>query len=218
MDEPVKKFDELFYDFLRKSQPLAFLASFSMIIAVFAHSNKDIPTPVYNDAATASMMFIISFITSMLSQLAHENDVRNKEPFSPAASEALRYGTYFFFGIGVIYLLFIANEFGKSSLPIPQIVFGWFKLFVSITMIVLMRLVVVKYRENKEKPFIVGVLIAMLAIISIPTFLLGMTDVFGAFINFHIDENIQHYLNMVAIVPIIPLFLVVLIWRKKKKV
>jgi len=214
----MKKFDDLFYEFLRKSQPLAFLASFSMIIAVFAHSNKDIPIPVYNDAATASMMFIISFITSMLGQLTAENDVRNKELYPSTISEAFRYGTYFLFGIGVIYLLLVASEFSKLSLPIPQIVFGWFKLSVGIMTAAVIRLVIKRYREKNYSGLFTGFSIVGLLGFSIPSILLGAADVSGAFIPFTIDQNVQHYLTYTLYVSIGLIISGVIMMKKMKRV
>lgn len=135
MDEKVKESNKIFHEFLKNSQPLAFLASFSMIIAVFAFSNKEFGS-IYTNAVLAASMFTVSFVCSYLSQVfVHREEKEGYDkPFS--LFESIRYGTYFFFGIGVIYLILIVNEFAKSLPQIPSIVSGWIWLFAGLSLIV----------------------------------------------------------------------------------
>ncbi|AJW71746.1 hypothetical protein [Nitrosopumilus adriaticus] len=119
-----------FYDFLKKSQPLAFLGSFSMLIAVFAEPNDGMEA-VYQNAAMASFVFIFSFIFSLLSQFAIQSE--EKEGIEPTfIPEFLRYGTYALLGIGILYLVLTILEFKENFPALDGIIVGWVSLFIGI--------------------------------------------------------------------------------------
>lgn len=114
--------DERFYDALKNAQPIVFLASFAMIIAVFSSSNEEI-AGVYNNSVLASIMFLVSFGFSLYDQLFRRED----------DDIWLRGGKYFFFIIGVLYLAIIAFEFSK---PLPQtfvIILYWGVIAIGIS-------------------------------------------------------------------------------------
>ena len=115
-----KDLSNLFYNSLKNSQPIAFLASLSMVIAVFAHNN--IPS-VYSSAIFATVMFVISFCISLWDQMYLKENPRN---------EAFYYGKIFFFGFGVFYLIKIALDFSKDTSEIGHIVLGWSLIAVSL--------------------------------------------------------------------------------------
>ncbi len=128
MDEIKNKdFDEKFYESLRKSQPIAFLASLSMVIAAFTHSNND-TVGVYNSAVLATIMFLLSFAFSLFDQLFPKN---------PKEDNTWRTGgKYFFFAFGILFLGLVAYEFGK---PLPQastIAVYWIAIAVGISFLI----------------------------------------------------------------------------------
>ena len=104
-----------FYESLKKSQPIDFLASFSMITAVFSVTN--LPA-IYTNAVMATIMFLISFVLSFIDQL-----FPHKDP--SLADDVIRYGKFFFLAIGILYLISIAFEFAKDLPEIRTIFYGW---------------------------------------------------------------------------------------------
>ncbi|CDI04949.1 cupredoxin domain-containing protein [Candidatus Nitrosotenuis uzonensis] len=136
--EDVKNIENKFYEFLRDAQPLAFLASFSMIIAVFAFPN-DRFNSVFEFAAIASAMFLVSFIVSLIGRIALFGESLEKSDRS-TYTDLARYGTFFFFGIGIIYLILILLEFSKTiSSSITSISIGWVPLFMGIAIFLSVR-------------------------------------------------------------------------------
>ena len=63
-----EKFSDDFYNKLKNSQPLAFLASLCMVVAAFTFTNKELPD-VYQNAVSAAFSFIFSFVLSIISQI-----------------------------------------------------------------------------------------------------------------------------------------------------
>ena len=112
-----------FYDVLRKTQPYAFLASFSLIIGIIS-SAKDYSLPdIQSDAIIAGLMFIFAFITAITNQVFKKSDLIEK---------FTRLSQHFFFVIGLIYFLFIALKFSETLLQIPTIFVGWLVIFLGI--------------------------------------------------------------------------------------
>jgi hypothetical protein len=110
-----------FYTALKNSQPLAFLASFSIIIGILSLDKPALPA-IHQDAILAGFMFIFSFIASLVSQISENRD---------KALEILGRGsTYFFLSVGILYLLSIAAKFSTIFSQIPTFVFGWMLLFM----------------------------------------------------------------------------------------
>lgn len=104
-----------FYDALKNSQPIAFLASLSMVIATFSYSNHELPN-VYTNAVLASMTFLISFVLSLIDQINLEND---------RDIPVVHWGKFFFLAVGILYLIVVAVEFSKSLTQIYYIFSGW---------------------------------------------------------------------------------------------
>jgi len=121
-----KDLESTFYEYLRDAQPLAFLASFSIVIAVFAFPNQKFNS-VFEFAASASAMFLISFVVSLIGRMAHYRETIEKS-FGTTYTELTRYGTFFFFGMGVFYLILILLEFSKTLSSISLIASGWLPL------------------------------------------------------------------------------------------
>lgn len=116
-----------FYDALKKAQPLAFLASFSLIIGIISSVNDSSLPDIQSDAIIAGFMFIFAFITAMINQVFKE---------SVSIEKFTRLSQYFFFVIGIIYFLFIALKFSETILQIPTIFVGWFIIFLGISFFV----------------------------------------------------------------------------------
>jgi len=117
-----------FYDALKKAQPLAFLASFSLIIGIISSSDTSTSIPdIQSDAILAGFMFIFSFITAVVSQITKK---------SVLISRFTRFSQYFFFTIGIIYFLFVALKFSETLLQIPTIFTGWLIIFLGIGLFV----------------------------------------------------------------------------------
>src|ERR1700687_5401102 len=127
-----------FYECLKNAQPLAFLASLSIVIAAFTYTNIKVPN-VYVDAVIASFAFLFSFIFSLISQLYKPEVIifdlqKGEDKYSNIFVDYFlgfcRYGVYFFLIIGIIYLLLVAFEFSKTHLQLYSILFAWAEFFV----------------------------------------------------------------------------------------
>ncbi len=109
------KYSIKFYEGLKNSQPLAFLASFSIIIGILTWENSSLPN-VHKYAIIAGLSFIFSFVMSLSSQ--YFGDLWHS--FRKFAN----WCKFLFLGIGIVHFILIAGEFGK---PIPElwsIIFG----------------------------------------------------------------------------------------------
>ena len=118
--------DPLFYNALKNAQPLAFLASFSIIIGIIAYGNDEI-SKIHQDAIIAGVMFILSFIMSLLFQLFPQSGL----------SSLARYTKYFFVAVGIFHLLYIVVTFGADIDKIPIFVAGW--LFFALGIVTFLR-------------------------------------------------------------------------------
>jgi len=106
--------DLFFYDALKNAQPLAFLASFSIIIGIISFSNIEL-SKIHQDAIIAGVMFILSFIMSLLFQLFSKSGL----------ADLAKYTKYFFLAVGIFHLLHIVTTFGSLIDKIPIFVAGW---------------------------------------------------------------------------------------------
>jgi hypothetical protein len=104
-----------FYKSLKNAQPIAFLASFAMVIAAFSFKNN-IDATIYGDAVIASVMFLISFMFSLIDQLriTAETGLR-----------LVHWGKFFFLGIVILYLVGVGWGFAKSIPQIGDIFLSW---------------------------------------------------------------------------------------------
>lgn len=199
MDERKKKFNENFYVFLRNAQPLAFLASFSMVLAVFAFPNTAFAS-VYSNAAIASTMFIVSFVCGLLSQflIVREEEEGYKEPYS--LFELIRYGTYFFLAVGVIYLLLIAVEFGKSLPPIFNTVAAWSWLFTAALTAGIAKQTLKSIIKKEQKPKFIALFVICISLCySVTGFIIGFNWLLSSFIKFQLDVAYLTYFNIVIV-------------------
>jgi len=192
--------NEKFYDFLKRSQPIAFLASFSMLIAVFAFPNEGLET-VYQNAAMAAFMFVFSFIFSLLSQLAIYSE--KKEEIEPTfIPEIIKYGTYFFLILGIAYLVLIVLEFKESFPALPEIVRGWGTLFIGVASLFFVKAFFLSIKKPKNFiPIlfrIFGVVTGFIAAGAI--FAQGMSKIFGAMFGIDLHFQIEFHLLILTLI------------------
>ncbi len=192
MDIKKKQFNQNFYDFLKNAQPLAFLASFSMIITVFSYPQEDLES-IYQNAAMAASLFVISFVFSMMSQflIIKEESEKNEPSFYP---ELIRYGTYFFFAIGSVYLILIVVEFGKNFESLFVIFISWISLFVGVSFLAM----TVKhiYALTKVKEELVpydGMAIPMGISLFISVFMYGLNNVAKGLFHLELGEPMEFF-------------------------
>lgn len=198
------KSDSNFYEILRNSQPLAFLASFAIVIAAFTYQNKDLPN-VHVNAVIASIMFFASFILAMADQAR-----RSKDPVS-----SVTFGKYFFLAIGILYLIFVSVDFAKSIPQITSIVSGWFTIAMGVAFLIPMikRADEFQKRTNAtllEKSMAIGSTISAFSIIAA-----GSIIVSHAFFKF--DINIS-FLYIICGLGVIPVFISDLRNRKQNRI
>lgn len=105
-----------FYEALKNAQPLAFLASFSMVIGILAFSNNDLIS-IRQDAIVAGFMFIFSFVMSLISQLFGRHNY--------GLNQLAKYTIYFFLAVGIFHWLLIAITFSSEILKIPKLLGAW---------------------------------------------------------------------------------------------
>ena len=165
--------DSRFYVMLRNSQPLAFLASFAIVIAAFTFSNTSLPK-VHENSVIAAVMFLISFSLSMCDQTSKKQVT------------SIQYGKYFFFGSGMLYLVFVAMDFAKSLPQISDIVLGWLTMAVGVSSIpsMIKRTEFFQKRTDptrKDKSIGIGIAMSSFGII-----VLGVIIASKAFVNYEI--------------------------------
>jgi hypothetical protein len=113
VSEPV-----LFLKLLKQAEPVAVLASLSLVIAVFTFEHQDIFQTVYNYSVVSTFMFIFAFLSAVVRNLKF---IKSDAMYSGVSSFAF----YFFLAIGMIYMLLVAIEFGKQHSQIFSFVNGW---------------------------------------------------------------------------------------------
>lgn len=142
--------DSRFYDVLKNAQPLAFLASVSIGIAVLIHAampTMEQEETIYNYAISAGSYFLFSFIVSLVYQLIE---------FPERTKQFLRWTRNFLLVIGILFLLLIVFTF---SIKIPQILsvpMGWIFLAMGIYMIIDAKK---EWKSMKKDKFRVGMVI-----------------------------------------------------------
>jgi hypothetical protein len=153
-----------FYNALRDSQPLAFLASLSIAIAVLS---GDKIAEIHNHAIIAGSMFIFSFIISMFSKTIVTSKGELKQ--------YVNWTRNFFLIIGIGYLTLTVLDFSKNLPQIIRFVFAWIFLAGALSFILPMRDIVNKSKKEhggklagEEKPrlIVVSVMIGMLMLAS----------------------------------------------------
>lgn len=120
MTQPNNSFDTL--RALKRSEPLGFLASLSLIIATFTFEKAGFGA-IYNYSVVSGFMFIISFVFSIAYDFYKH--VPQRYQYS-IADNFLRFGIYFFLGLGFFSLLYVAYEFGNKHTQI----FAFVKIFL----------------------------------------------------------------------------------------
>jgi len=196
----MEEINQNFYDFLKKSQPIAFLASFSMLIAVFAFPNEGLQL-VYQNAAMAAFMFVLAFVFSLLSQLAIYSEKKDgMEPtFIP---ELIRYGTYFFLIIGIAYLVLIVLEFKESFPALPEIVVGWASLFIGVAALFFVKNFYSAIKKSKDfVVLLVRMFSLMTGIIFVGAIIIhGASKIFGAVFEINIPFIIELSLLITTVI------------------
>jgi hypothetical protein len=151
-------------DWLRRAEPIAVMASLTLVIAAFSFGNN-LPYPIYSNSVISSFMFIISlFFYIGFELLQHNTKLQSslrehiKEEFRILVLKIPLYGCYIFLSLGFIYLLAVALEFGKEQLQILSHLKTFFFLFLTF---ILLYLTVKAYSQKGDllKPKnIVGIL------------------------------------------------------------
>lgn len=155
--------DDKFYEALKNSQPLAFLASISIGIAVLIHStSQQLPT-IYNYAIIAGAMFLASFITSLVYQLL---------AVSQEFKQQARWSQYAFMAFGILYLFLIMLNFSQTIPQIIFIVFGWGMLAIVIPWVIPLKKQLELEKRNKGK---------LAQIVIVIVFHLGLSALFFTF-------------------------------------
>ena len=147
--------DKKFYDALKNAQPLAFLASVSIGIAVLIHAipTPQLPVGIDNYAISAGSYFLFSFIVSLVYQIVE---------FPKRTKQFLRWTKHFLLVIGILFLLLIVLTF---SIKIPQIVtlpMGWVFLAMGIYMIIDLKK---EWKSIKKDKFRIGMVIFLFFIV-----------------------------------------------------
>ena len=148
MNESNKSFDTL--NALKHSEPLAFLASLSLIIVAFIFPERLHLVAIYNDSLISGFMFIISFVFSIVYRLYKYVPQRYQYPI---ANKFLGFGVYFFLGVGIFFLLLVAYEFGKEQTQIFALVKIFFLLFVGVFLVYIIVMDIRKAIERHTRPF-----------------------------------------------------------------
>lgn len=152
-----------FYTALRDSQPLAFLASLSIAIAVLS-GNKI--AEIHNHAIIAGSMFIFSFIISMFSKTVVMSEGELKQ--------YVNWTRNFFLIIGIGYLTLTVLDFSKDLPQIIRFIFAWMFLAGALSFILPMKDIVKKSKKehggklaSEEKPrFIVVSIMASVFLVA----------------------------------------------------
>lgn len=96
-----------FFEALKNSQPIAFMASLSFVVAALVIRTGTEQTPIYNAAVTAAILFLIAFIVSLIRQTRFGRRPPNELGY-------IAFSTYFFLCLGIVYWIIIAYEFSKQ--------------------------------------------------------------------------------------------------------
>lgn len=127
-----KVLNDNFYEKLKNSQPIAFLASLCMVVAAFTYTNNQLPD-VYQNAVSAAFSFVFSFVLSLVYQIFR--DKLDDKRFDLL----VKIGIYFLFAVGILYLIFIGISFSSKLPQIPQILFSWFYAYIGVITILVVR-------------------------------------------------------------------------------
>lgn len=173
---------DLFHKSLNNAQPIAFLASLSIVIAAFTFSNEELQS-VSTYAVVAGFMFLFSFIASLGNQI---NLVKQDDDNYEYYEKISRYGSYAFLSIGIGYLLLLAYEFGKSLPEIYLLTSGYVMFFAggfAIFAVVKFRVPNINQYQGIQKGYYVieTTLVALLGEMMIFIGLSKMTEMFFSF-------------------------------------
>lgn len=134
---------------LKQAEPMAVLASLSIVISVFTFDKQGDFQNIYNYSTTATFMFILSFIFSTLSNLLYIRG--SNAEFEQIRMILMKLGAYFFLSIGVLYFVLIAYEFGLKDSKI----FDFVKAFVFLFFLA-SNVIMYKWSIRKKSLFFVG--------------------------------------------------------------
>lgn len=200
-------FDAKFYDAIKNAHPIAFLASLSMAVAVLSESTESLKS-VYDNAILAAIMFLSSFLLSLTDKLGQKTD----------RDEYFKYGTYFFFAVGIFYLIRIGYDFSKTVPQVVSIFSGWVVLAMGISF-----LTTVVRKQGKFNPTLYKNnsnfrIIQILGCSSASGFLFsGLVFVGKGFFNLTIDPPISEYLFLPAGVSFALIFVEIFVIEKTLK-
>jgi hypothetical protein len=114
-------FSESFFA-LKKAEPLAILASLSLVISVFTFDHRTDFGNIYNYSVVSTFMFLFAFMCAIIP--------KGKTKKSILSDMLYTSGTFFFLAVGLIYLVLIAVEFGKENAQIISLAASWFLSFI----------------------------------------------------------------------------------------
>lgn len=182
MAEKTPDFNSHFYDALKNAQPLAFLASLSIVIAAFTYNIKDLPQ-VYPNAISGAFSFIFAFIFSIVSQILRDKDW-SKLVFY------LQLGTYFFLGVGILYLIFIATAFSEKITQIPQTFLAWSYGFIGIASTLSVWRDLKKIKMKKQLLFFDKLTLPVSVLIASAAWFATFAKLTSAIVGIQIDDKI----------------------------
>ena len=169
-----------FHTVIRNSQPMAFLASLSIIIAVFTFQKEDLPN-VYPNAISGAFSFIFAFVTSILFQLLPPKGLYRLVLY-------FKFATYFFLGVGILYLLFIALAFSEDVDKISQTVSAWVFGMVAISSSILVWRHFIKLKSKEKIPSFDKLSLPIFMIIAIASWIVTGAKLSSAIVNFPVDD------------------------------
>ncbi len=210
VDEKETKIPLDFFGALRNAQPIAFLASLSLIIATFTFTN--FPN-VYSNAIIASFMFIFSFVLSILIQIKIVKErLSANEPFWTL----IRVGTYFFLAMGIIYLILIAVEFGKLQQQIFLLTKGWYWAFFGVFIIYTASQTIKKLNNLHGYDFTIDAALSIVAVLfGIDMSVMGLNALFHSFLGVE-PLPMSKFTIFTAMVLAVLVYIKLVLRRKKK--
>jgi hypothetical protein len=135
LDTETNSFDLL--KAIKRAEPLAFLASLSLVISAFSFQGLGNLSKIYGYSVVSAFMFIFSFLFSIAAHYLILTKITQRlDPYLKILQRIMNFGIYFFLIIGMLFLILIAYQFGQSQPQIFTITYaflGSFIFYMSIT-------------------------------------------------------------------------------------
>lgn len=151
----------------------------SIIIAVFTFERDGLPN-VYPNAISGAFSFFFAFVTSILSQILIK-DLHKLGLY-------LRFATYFFLGVGILYLLFIALSFSEDVEKINQTLQSWAYGIIAISSTILVWRNIKKLRNKQNLSLYQKSTLPILGLITAAAWLATAAKLSTAVANIPLDD------------------------------